>query len=155
MIKKNKFILAFLVIFLFFTFFNITGASYGLNETVNVGGLGQAFNVKGVDDASSSGNFISSRLGILIGAILSFIGVVFMVLIIYGGLMWMTARGNEQQVDKARDLIMQAVIGLIIVLAAYAVTAFIGEQLTSSGSTGTTSGGGTSKNILENISLYC
>lgn len=150
MIKKNKFILAFLVIFLFFSLLNIVQASYGLEDTVKVGDLSEAFSVNSIDSAGSSGNFISSRLGVLIGSILSFIGVIFMGLIIYGGLLWMLARGNDQQVERARDLIMQAIIGLIIVLAAYAITAFIGEQLTSSDSNGPTS-----KNILENIVLYC
>jgi len=37
----------------------------------------------------------------------------------------MTAQGNEQQVTKAKDLITNSIIGLIIVLAAYAITAFI------------------------------
>jgi cbb3-type cytochrome oxidase subunit 3 len=48
-----------------------------------------------------SNNFISSRLGTIIGAVLSFIGIIFMVLIIYGGLLWMLAKGNESQVDKS------------------------------------------------------
>lgn len=43
--------------------------------------------------------------------------------------MWMTAGGDEQKVTKAKDLITQAVIGLIVVLAAYAITAFIGTEL--------------------------
>ncbi len=154
MFKLNKFIIFLLVVFLFFSFFAVVQASYGLGETVQVGDLGEAFSVEDVDNSKGSGNFISSRLGILIGAILSFIGVIFMALIIYGGLTWMLSQGNEQQVAKARGLIVQAIVGLIIVLAAYAITAFIGEQLTSSDPAGT-DGGGTSKNILENISLYC
>lgn len=154
MIKGIKLNIFLLVVFLFFSFLGVAQASYGLSETVQVGDLGDALSVSAVDSASDSGSFISSRLGVLIGAILSFIGVVFMALIIYGGLIWMLAQGNEQQVSKARSLIVQAIIGLIIVLAAYAITAFIGEQLTSSSPTGTT-GGGSSRNILENIVLYC
>jgi len=52
-------------------------------------------------------------------------------LVIYGGFLWMTARGNEQQVTKAKDLIISAVIGLVIVLAAYAITAYVGGALIS------------------------
>ena len=48
---------------------------------------------------------------------------------IYGGFVWMTARGNTQAVDTAKDLIYSAVIGLIIVLAAYAITTFVGSLL--------------------------
>ncbi len=53
---------------------------------------------------------------------LSFLGIVFIILMVYGGILWMTDQGNEEQVKKAKDLIISAVIGLIIVLAAYAIT---------------------------------
>jgi hypothetical protein len=46
----------------------------------------------------------------------------------------MTAIGKENQVEKAKNIIIQAVIGLVIVLAAYAITSFIGNQLTGSNS---------------------
>jgi|WetSurMetagenome_2_1015567.scaffolds.fasta_scaffold19938_4 hypothetical protein len=72
-------------------------------------------------------------VGTVIGAILSFLGVIFFVLIFYGGLRWMMASGNEQEVETAKKIIVAATIGLIIVLAAYAITAFIGEQLTTAG----------------------
>jgi len=48
---------------------------------------------------------------------------------IYGGFIWMIARGNEGEVTKAKDLIQAAIIGLVVVLAAYAITQFIGQQL--------------------------
>jgi ABC-type transport system involved in multi-copper enzyme maturation permease subunit len=40
----------------------------------------------------------------------------------------MMAHGNEQEVEKAQKLITSAVVGLIIVIAAYAITLFIGAQ---------------------------
>lgn len=133
-IKFFNLCLASILVFLFlFSFLglNKTSASYGLEQTANYSNKTKtAFSVSSV--GNDSGRFLSSRAGILIGAILSFIGVVFMILIIYGGILWMTATGNEQQVTKAKGLIFQAIIGLIIVLSAYAITAFIGRQLTDS-----------------------
>ena len=52
-------------------------------------------------------------------------GVVFLILMIYGGYLWMLARGNEQEVEKAKNIIQNALIGLVIVLAAYAITALV------------------------------
>lgn len=72
--------------------------------------------------------FIASRAGQIIGVALSFIGVIFLGLMIYAGIMWMTAQGNEQQVTKAKDLILNSVIGVVIVFAAYALTVFIGQN---------------------------
>jgi RsiW-degrading membrane proteinase PrsW (M82 family) len=55
--------------------------------------------------------------------------VVFLILIIYGGILWMTAAGNEEKVKKAKELITEALIGLVIVLAAYAISYFVLNQL--------------------------
>ena len=43
----------------------------------------------------------------------------------------MTAQGNSQQVDKAKDLLVNAVSGIIIVFAAYALTAFMGNFISN------------------------
>lgn len=58
----------------------------------------------------------------IITVALSFLGVIFLALVIYGGIIWMTAQGDDKKVKTARDLITAAVIGLIIVVVAYAVT---------------------------------
>ena len=68
---------------------------------------------------------LSVIVGKIISALLVFVGTIFLVLIIYGGFLWMTAGGNEEQIKKARGIITQATIGLIIVLAAYAITHYI------------------------------
>ncbi len=77
------------------------------------------------------GDSLPTMIGRIVGALLSFVGVLFLILMIYGGIMWMTARGNEQQVEKARSLIVAAIIGIIITLAAYAITMFVGNILTA------------------------
>lgn len=76
--------------------------------------------------SSTDDNFIQTKAGQIIGTILSFVGVLFLILMIYAGVMWMTAQGNDQQVTKAKDLLINSIIGLIIIFAAYALTNFIG-----------------------------
>ncbi|TAL19776.1 hypothetical protein EPN90_02455 [Patescibacteria group bacterium] len=61
----------------------------------------------------------------LIQTFLGLIGIVFLGLTIYGGYLWLMARGNEQQVEKAKETIKAGVIGLAIILGAYAITTFI------------------------------
>jgi len=100
---------------------NISGT--GLDTTA-----GEAF---GSAIPFSGGTSPATIIGQVVGALLTFTGVVFFILMIYGGFLWMTARGNEQQVEKAKDLITAAIVGLIIVISAYAITAFIGEAITS------------------------
>ena len=65
---------------------------------------------------------------------LSLLAAIFLILIIIAGFQWMTAGGNEQKVEKALARIKTAVIGLIIVLAAYAITVFLFLYLPFSGS---------------------
>lgn len=72
---------------------------------------------------------IPGMIGNIIGSILAFTGIIFFLLIIYGGFTWMMARGNEQEVTKAKGMIESAAIGLVIILAAYAITAFVGNAL--------------------------
>ena len=43
----------------------------------------------------------------------------------------MTAKGNEEQVSKSKNLIRDAIIGIIIVLAAYVISYFVVDALTS------------------------
>src|SRR3989339_740431 len=56
----------------------------------------------------------------------SAVGLIFFILIFYGGFSWMIARGNEQKVEKAKNTVIAASIGLVIVLASYAITILIG-----------------------------
>lgn len=68
-------------------------------------------------------------IGLVIKVLLSFLGVIFLVLLIYGGYLWMMDRGEEALAKKAKDVIKNAIIGLIIVLAAYAITALFTQMM--------------------------
>ncbi len=61
----------------------------------------------------------------VVQVLLGFLGVIAVVLILFGGFKWMTAMGNEDKVDEAKKLISYGVVGLLIVLAAFAVSVFV------------------------------
>lgn len=67
----------------------------------------------------------------IVQALLGLVGVIFFILIIYGGYIWMVARGNEENVLKAKKIIISAVIGLAIVTTAYSISYFIASLLQS------------------------
>ena len=67
--------------------------------------------------------------GKIVGYLLAFVGIIFFALMLYGGILWMTARGNEEKVKKAQELIKSAVIGLVIVFLSYVVTNFVLSNL--------------------------
>jgi len=63
------------------------------------------------------GGIITTAMGLL--------GTIAVVIVLYGGFKWMTAGGDEGKVDEARTLIIQGVVGLAIILSAYAISTFV------------------------------
>lgn len=100
--------------------------------------------------ASSAGFSTSSVyeiLGTLINIFLGLLGVVFLLLVLYAAFLWMTAGGDDKQVDKAKKMLINATIGLVITLSAYAITIFIVNwisQGTGLGGNGSGTNGGVS-----------
>jgi hypothetical protein len=62
---------------------------------------------------------------------LGFLGIVAVVIILIGGFKWMTAGGNEDKTAEARKLITAGIIGLVIILSAFAIAKFVLDQLLS------------------------
>ncbi|MEY4744628.1 MAG: Type secretion system pilin [Candidatus Parcubacteria bacterium] len=84
----------------------------GLNATSNAAGI---TTTKSLPELI--GSFIAAALGLL--------GVILVVLVVYAGFIWMTAQGNDEKIKKAKGMITSAVIGMIIIFAAYAITNFV------------------------------
>lgn len=68
----------------------------------------------------------------VITALLSLLGVIFMILIFYGGYLWLTDMGSEDQVKKAKKIISTSIWGLIIIVAAYGISALVVSKLADS-----------------------
>lgn len=95
---------------------------YGLDTTAKQSGLLKQDTPR--DVPTIAGN--------IIGTALSMISVIFFILMVYGGFLWMTAHGDEGQVTKAQDTIVAAVIGIIVILASYAITNYVTTSVISS-----------------------
>ncbi len=88
------------------------------NAGANLGKASKEAGTSGIDD-------IGSIAGVAINAALTLVGLFFLMLMVYAGYLWMTARGEADQVEKAKKIIIGALIGLVIVLSAYAITVFV------------------------------
>ncbi|MDD5110727.1 MAG: hypothetical protein PHI63_05980 [Patescibacteria group bacterium] len=66
-------------------------------------------------------------LGAYTQGVIAFLGLVFLVLVIWGGFKWMTAAGNETQVEAAKKIVRNATIGLAIILLARIITSLFLE----------------------------
>ena len=66
----------------------------------------------------------------IVKILLGFLGLIAVLIVLYGGFQWMTAAGNEEKVSSARATLTAGLIGLIIILAAYAIAAFVIKTFT-------------------------
>lgn len=74
---------------------------------------------------------LGSALGTIIKAFLGVLGMIFIILMLIAGFNWMTAAGEEEKIKKATATIRTAIIGLLIIVAAYAITYFVFANLPS------------------------
>jgi TRAP-type C4-dicarboxylate transport system permease small subunit len=72
---------------------------------------------------------ISEIIGQIVFGFLSLLGVIFIILMLYGGYNWMTSAGDEQKLTNAKDTLRRAIIGLIIIIGADAIWYFIYSYL--------------------------
>ncbi|OGH68489.1 MAG: hypothetical protein A3D53_00190 [Candidatus Magasanikbacteria bacterium RIFCSPHIGHO2_02_FULL_45_10] len=70
---------------------------------------------------------------------LGLLGIIFLILILYGGYLWMTAGGNAEQIAAAKKVLTNGTIGLIIILSAYSIVLLI-MNILGLGSSGDGSG---------------
>lgn len=88
-----------------------------------------------LDDFARNANYSESQtpeyyIGLFLNGFFSLLGIIVIGLILYSGFVWMTARGNEAKVTKAKENLIDAFIGLLIIIGSYALTAFILKTFT-------------------------
>lgn len=123
----NKLFFALTVLVLGLAFCSIAlAAPANINEltkgVAQSGGLG----TNGVNEFT-----LSQTVGYIIKIVLSLSGMIFLGLTVYAGILWMTASGSDEKVEKAQGIITRAVIGLIITLAAYSIVFFVSSKVFS------------------------
>jgi len=100
---------------------SVQGGGAGAQGTLpflkKVGGKAGYARASELSVATTVGNIIYGTLGLL--------GVIFLVLTVYAGFLWLTAGGNEENVAKAQKYLKNGIIGIAIVLAAFSITAFV------------------------------
>ena len=63
--------------------------------------------------------------------VLSFLGLILVIMIIYAGILWGTSGGNEEKIMKAKKIIVSGIIGLLIVVFAFSIVSFVLDKLQS------------------------
>jgi len=125
LVKKSISLISSLSVFLSFTqaraqTYNFASSS-GLSTTADVAGYTEKLKSLQPEGLAQQ----------IIAQVLAWLGVAFLGLIIYGGVVWMTAQGNDQKVEKAKDIIIAAISGLVVVSLAYAISFFVINYFTT------------------------
>ena len=123
-IKKRTFFSFLLAVAIFAQFLIFNPATVVAESSLWSGqeGLGQETEIKNTFGGETDPQMIAARI---IKNLLGFLGIIFLGLLIWGGWKYMLSRGNEEEVENAMKIIKNAVIGLFIVLAAWAIADYI------------------------------
>jgi hypothetical protein len=88
----------------------------------------------GLNDAAAGAGYNQSLslpdiIGRLIAAVLGAVGIILVIRVIQAGILYMTANGEPAKTATAKKMISEAIVGIIIIIAAYALTDFVITQL--------------------------
>ena len=88
-----------------------------VSAAITIENVGSSLGLGSADLKQTVINVISFVLGLL--------GLIAVIMILYGGFIWLTAGGNEDKVDSAKKIISSAAIGLVVILVAWAIVNFV------------------------------
>ena len=107
-----------------FSFIALPAMALDTTDPFGVNNVGTELGLGSKDLKDTAGSIINVALG--------FLGIVAVVVILIGGFKYMTAGGAQEKIDSARKYIISGIVGLAIILSAYAIVTFVvGEILTA------------------------
>jgi len=128
----KKKILSLMILSLFFVPSLLVANNVSAGNSDDVFGLGYVTGEEGNGDSIVLGNKDPRTMVTqIINVLLTILGIVAVVIVLLGGFKWMTAGGNEDKVGEAKKILGAGVIGLVIILAAWGIAAFVLNTLMS------------------------
>jgi hypothetical protein len=97
----------------------------GVDNTSDTSNSGGGSSVVSLPNPLGTTASIPGIIGKVISAALGIVGSLALIMFIYGGIIWMTAAGNEQNVTKGKNIIIWATLGLVIIFSSYAIVRFV------------------------------
>lgn len=113
-----------------------TGGTTGTTSGAAATGPQTLVDVSPVGDITGAAG-VAKIIGKIINAFLGFIGAVALLMFVYGGFLMLVSGGRPEDINKGKNVLVWAVIGLIVVFMSYTLTKFVIDSLTK----GVTSGG--------------
>jgi cytochrome bd-type quinol oxidase subunit 2 len=82
------------------------------------------------------GDSVENRIPRIVNTLLFIVGLLSVIMIIYGGITYVTSAGDQSKVVKAKQTITYAVVGLVVSILAFAIVSFVVGQVTDGGGSG-------------------
>ncbi|MBP6884796.1 MAG: hypothetical protein KBC17_03140 [Candidatus Pacebacteria bacterium] len=116
----KKVIVTMLIAFSLYAFVPLAVHVQGIKDSPNIL-RNETLPPTGISDKET----LPQLVGSIINVALSLIGLIFLCLMVYAGYLWLTARGDSEPIDKAKEIIKSSIIGLVVVMSAYAITVLV------------------------------
>lgn len=107
---------------------SLPGAAFAAGSILEDARAG--LNTTAGDAGYNTGLSFSPYVGALINGALGVLGVLFLILMFYGGMLWLTSEGETDKIKKARGFIFHSILGLIITLFSFGIAQFVIYLLT-------------------------
>lgn len=148
--KKNKikFLISISVVIFFMLFF------YNVVDSANLSDALGKVNNNIAPKTGIEQRDVSVVIASVIKALIFASGIIFFALIIYSGIYWMISRGEEGKIEKSQKTLTEAVIGLVLIISAYAITNLIQTRIIE-GQMLNTDSGFSSQNLQEESKIGC
>lgn len=108
--------------------------AYAQDAVENLDTVGEGSGLGSGDIKITIANIIRTALSVL--------GIIALCIVLYGGFVWMTASGDPEKVDRAKRILINGGIGLVIILMSWSITTFILTSILGATGGGGSSGGG-------------
>ena len=102
--------------------------------------IGEADEIEFVSDLTGGEGDLKALVNTILSYFLGFLGFVCVIMVIYGGVLYVTSAGNEENVNKAKKILLYAAVGIIVIMISFALVNTIlgaGEAGTTPTGTGT------------------
>ncbi len=108
------------------SFIPVAGASF----------LSDSDNLKAVSDATGGEGDLKVLVLKILNFFLTFLGILAVIMVVYGGVTYVTSAGNDEAIGNAKKIIMYAVVGLIVILLSFAIIRTVLNAGTGGAATG-------------------
>jgi len=93
--------------------------------------MGDAVGIAGDSAGLTGADDLPTMVGRTVSVLLGILGLLFVALVVYAGFLYLTSNGEEANVKKAKKMLTQAVIGLVLIVSAYAITLVVTDALST------------------------